>query len=164
MDNKPLCKYGATCYRKNPDHLRRFLHPGTKREVPASGSISEDTKRRKLDEDENDPLPSQQEESPEDALRCVSSVVYHRDMLFCILSIGKGEATSSSKGEATSSLGNGKGKATNSLGNDAATSAAVTYKDSKDAVRNQFLVDFPEDFYAFWDFCESLQPQSPSSS
>lgn len=25
--NRPLCKYGATCYQKNPDHRRNFHHP-----------------------------------------------------------------------------------------------------------------------------------------
>ena len=25
--NKRTCKYGSKCYRKNPDHLRRFAHP-----------------------------------------------------------------------------------------------------------------------------------------
>ena len=24
---KPMCKYGALCYRSNPDHLRKFSHP-----------------------------------------------------------------------------------------------------------------------------------------
>ena len=27
MDPKPVCKYGATCYRKNPAHLKQFAHP-----------------------------------------------------------------------------------------------------------------------------------------
>ena len=27
--SKPLCKYGSKCYRKNPEHLRRFSHPLT---------------------------------------------------------------------------------------------------------------------------------------
>jgi hypothetical protein len=26
-DERPLCKYGATCYRKNPQHLKEFRHP-----------------------------------------------------------------------------------------------------------------------------------------
>ena len=24
----PPCKYGASCYRKNPDHFKEFSHPG----------------------------------------------------------------------------------------------------------------------------------------
>ena len=26
---RPLCKYGAKCYRKHPDHLKAFHHPST---------------------------------------------------------------------------------------------------------------------------------------
>jgi hypothetical protein len=26
---RPLCKYGAKCYRKHPDHLRAYHHPTT---------------------------------------------------------------------------------------------------------------------------------------
>lgn len=24
---RPVCKYGAECYRKNPDHLKNYYHP-----------------------------------------------------------------------------------------------------------------------------------------
>ena len=27
-DNRPMCKYGTNCYRKNPVHFREFKHPG----------------------------------------------------------------------------------------------------------------------------------------
>ena len=30
MTSKPLCKYGAKCYRKNPEHLEQFTHPSTR--------------------------------------------------------------------------------------------------------------------------------------
>ena len=26
---KPVCRYGALCYRKNPDHLKAFSHGDT---------------------------------------------------------------------------------------------------------------------------------------
>ena len=26
--SKPVCKYGASCYRKNPDHIKNYCHPG----------------------------------------------------------------------------------------------------------------------------------------
>ena len=43
---KQMCKYGSECYRKNPDHLRRFAHPppstsATGEESGDSGSGSE---------------------------------------------------------------------------------------------------------------------------
>ncbi|RUP47000.1 hypothetical protein BC936DRAFT_146254 [Jimgerdemannia flammicorona] len=34
----PTCKYGAQCYRKNPDHLREYYHP-----KPATASASKKT-------------------------------------------------------------------------------------------------------------------------
>jgi hypothetical protein len=27
VDDRPVCKYGANCYRKNPMHLAQFQHP-----------------------------------------------------------------------------------------------------------------------------------------
>lgn len=27
MANRPACKYGSSCYRKNPQHLREYFHP-----------------------------------------------------------------------------------------------------------------------------------------
>ncbi len=27
-DTRPVCKYGAECYRKNPAHFEEYRHPG----------------------------------------------------------------------------------------------------------------------------------------
>src|SRR5437588_723256 len=27
MTSLPMCKYGASCFRKNPDHFKQFKHP-----------------------------------------------------------------------------------------------------------------------------------------
>lgn len=27
-DDRPICKYGADCYRKNPAHFAEYRHPG----------------------------------------------------------------------------------------------------------------------------------------
>ena len=27
-DDRPICKYGADCYRKNPVHFAEYRHPG----------------------------------------------------------------------------------------------------------------------------------------
>ena len=26
-NDKPVCKYGSSCYRKNPNHFKQYLHP-----------------------------------------------------------------------------------------------------------------------------------------
>lgn len=33
--------------------------------------------------------------------------------------------------------------------------------DVREKVRRKFLVDMPEDFYQFWEFCKSLDPSHP---
>lgn len=43
---RPLCKYGAKCYRKHPDHLRDFDHPST-------------DKKEEEDEDEVEDVPDE---------------------------------------------------------------------------------------------------------
>ena len=36
VDTRPHCKYGNTCYRKNPDHFRQFQHPKRDRQTAAN--------------------------------------------------------------------------------------------------------------------------------
>jgi hypothetical protein len=42
---RPLCKYGAKCYRKHADHLRAYRHPST--------SKKEEEQKTDNDEDDN---------------------------------------------------------------------------------------------------------------
>lgn len=46
--SKPICKYGASCYRKNPDHFKQYSHPGRREgeEVVADQSTCEEEERR----------------------------------------------------------------------------------------------------------------------
>jgi hypothetical protein len=36
-----------------------------------------------------------------------------------------------------------------------------TPENEKDAIKQKFLVEMPEDFYSFWSFCKSLSPDKP---
>ena len=36
---RPVCKYGAECYRKNPDHLKNYYHPPKADEEPKVGNV-----------------------------------------------------------------------------------------------------------------------------
>ena len=49
MTSKPVCKYGAACYRKNPDHLRQFAHPDREGKVEAAGRESKTVTPPKLE-------------------------------------------------------------------------------------------------------------------
>ncbi|KAJ3167490.1 hypothetical protein HK101_011769 [Irineochytrium annulatum] len=35
-DARPVCQYGAKCYRKNPQHFKEFAHPWMKKTAPAT--------------------------------------------------------------------------------------------------------------------------------
>ena len=48
--NRPLCKYGAKCYRKHPDHLKAYYHP------------SEDTDN---DDDDDEEEKKEEKSSPQ---------------------------------------------------------------------------------------------------
>ena len=37
-------------------------------------------------------------------------------------------------------------------------------KDNRENIKQKFLVDMPEDFYQFFEFCQSLSPSSPCSA
>lgn len=44
MAARPACKYGASCYRKNPDHLKQFSHPGREKvQQGGDGGAGRDT-------------------------------------------------------------------------------------------------------------------------
>ncbi|XP_033127505.1 histone PARylation factor 1-like [Anneissia japonica] len=47
----PICKYGANCYRKNPDHFKQFSHPKRKPDIIVDASPS---KKRKIEEETDD--------------------------------------------------------------------------------------------------------------
>lgn len=40
VDGKPVCKYGASCFRKNQDHLKEFYHPPKDGEPAAAAAAS----------------------------------------------------------------------------------------------------------------------------
>eukprot|EP00005_Dracoamoeba_jomungandri_P002131 CAMPEP_0174254964 /NCGR_PEP_ID=MMETSP0439-20130205/4300_1 /TAXON_ID=0 /ORGANISM="Stereomyxa ramosa, Strain Chinc5" /LENGTH=297 /DNA_ID=CAMNT_0015336879 /DNA_START=379 /DNA_END=1269 /DNA_ORIENTATION=+ len=45
FDTRPACKYGSACYRKNPDHLRRFKHPKKKQQTSTPPSKESGTNK-----------------------------------------------------------------------------------------------------------------------
>lgn len=65
--NKPVCKYGASCYRKNPDHLKRFAHPGREaKDSTDTDAVPPPSKKQKVVEEEEHAssfIPAQQPSS-----------------------------------------------------------------------------------------------------
>jgi len=44
MNERPLCRYGAKCYRRNPSHFAEFRHPGSVRVCSVLPTVISDTK------------------------------------------------------------------------------------------------------------------------
>ncbi|CAF4008531.1 unnamed protein product, partial [Rotaria magnacalcarata] len=42
LSTRPLCKYGAKCYRKHPDHLKAFRHPSTEKKEEEQDTDDDD--------------------------------------------------------------------------------------------------------------------------
>lgn len=40
-------------------------------------------------------------------------------------------------------------------------SLSVSPDDVKENIKKKFLMDMPDDFYKFWEFCQSLSPDNP---
>jgi len=64
-DGRPVCWYGAKCYRKNSDHLAEFYHPSKEEEEEEEGS-SQKKKVKKNIEDEAQNNETQLYEDDED--------------------------------------------------------------------------------------------------
>ncbi|XP_065898955.1 histone PARylation factor 1-like [Dysidea avara] len=99
---RPVCKYGAECYRKNPDHLKSYYHPSKA--------------------DEESKVKLKQSTLPTDPSETQTKL------------IPKG------------------------------TSDGGKVTDPRSSIKEKFLVDMPQDFYDFWDFCKVLNPVAPEEA
>lgn len=169
-DDKPACKYGANCYRRNEEHKERFSHPpkdqnDTDRQQSKSPSEDVDlnttppAKRRKtVSSHGSDDSDSDADDQPE-----IEST-----------SIGSGKTDDASVAECEQSSPARSDKATTDR--KAATPARCSefINENFDKgphaqraehqkllespalfIRSKFLVEMPADFYEFWSFCEA---------
>jgi len=53
--SKPMCQYGAKCYRKNPQHLAEFDHPNQQsQQEDKPRPVAVPTRRGKIVDEEDD--------------------------------------------------------------------------------------------------------------
>lgn len=65
---KPLCKYGTSCYQKNSEHHKRFRHPSGTDEIMVkdiNGNSLNDVTKMNLEEIEKDDVDKSREKSPD---------------------------------------------------------------------------------------------------
>lgn len=179
-DDKPACKYGINCYRRNEEHKERFSHPpkdrnDTDREQSKSPPKHVDlnttppAKRRKtVSSDGSDDSDSDAEDQPE-----IESISNGSEKS-ADASMAKVEDEDEEEEEPHQSSPAQKDKAATERS--AATPTRCSEFISKNFdkgphgqrvehqnllespalfIRSKFLVEMPADFYEFWSFCEA---------
>lgn len=96
VEEKPLCKYGSSCYQKNSDHLQCYRHPS-----PKPTFRKEEPKNEEVDKG----FPSKRKKT------------YNQQIPLS--------------------------------------------KDLSKAIKQLFLVEMPQDFYDFWEFCNTVDEKNP---
>lgn len=157
MDAKPLCKYGEKCYRKNADHLADFHHPH-------KNSGDSDNSRRS-----RSPIDSAPKSESTTLASDVNVVAESQE-------IGKHEKDSlaSTVVKTASSVledledGYLQNKTTQQqkcFDSNTDASMLQEYKlllsDRPEFIRQKFMVNMPDDFYKFFDFCETQNSLEP---
>ncbi|XP_006822295.1 uncharacterized protein LOC102801100, partial [Saccoglossus kowalevskii] len=132
-ETKPMCKYGESCYRKNKQHLSQFRH--TKRKGDARTAVKENpAKKRKIES------PTKQKKSSSDSSTKITSPGDEEDDVKKIEKDEEERKESESKDEAL----------------------PPAPSDVREEIKMKFLVEMPEDFYEFWEFCKSLDARNPT--
>ncbi|XP_043237080.1 histone PARylation factor 1-like [Amphibalanus amphitrite] len=160
IDKKPVCKYGANCYRKNKDHLDKYKHPSKRLQHDAS---SPDPKRvchgdspKEADlvagaaSSITDPAPapaaSSHNMSPEPEAVPASDTENAR-----------GEEADESRPLEEEQNQTAEEEDELAILPDSPLS-------DKDNIKQKFLVDMPKDFYSFLKFCKSLNKDAPQDA
>ncbi|KAF2354235.1 Histone PARylation factor 1 [Trinorchestia longiramus] len=139
MDTRPQCKYGIKCYQKNPNHQKKFSHPTNDK-------------------------PSK----PAEAKRKAEIALSDKDLTTTAADVGTKTAKKAKVEDLSSS------SSSNANNNECETSEVVEkfFCDPEEelpsdpysleeSIKQKFLVEMPEDFYKFWQFCTDLNKDAP---
>lgn len=174
-DSRPACKYGVNCYQRNELHVNRFSHPPkiavTEQQASDASDASGTSESMRDDERVSKKRAS---ESPPPEETAASS-----PKKFKYLNLNAGRRCSRSKSKSPSPApGNedANSVATARIHHGPDQKHDIDYiKKSFDGntqysqraeyqkllatpdrfIREKFLVEMPDDFYRFWDFCKS---------
>lgn len=155
-DNHPVCKYGINCYRRNEDHLKQYSHPSkdnsekdsSSKERHSSTSLNENDDGKTLNQNLS-PIKRNRSKSKSPIPSCSKSDE-HEDKLITEETMKKD--VKNSKRSTDAEYINDK------YDNKFPYSQEVEYtnllKTPSLFIKNKFLVDMPDDFYQFWNFCK----------
>lgn len=175
MDSRPACKYGVNCYQRNEIHVNRYSHPPridvTEKATDASGS------NEKTHDDERISKKHASESPPSEQMAAASLKKFKylnpNAGRRCTRSKSKSPSPSPSKQRgddddvnsvATVRIHHGPDQKHDidyikkSYDGNTQYSQRIEYQKLLETpdrfIREKFLVEMPNDFYRFWDFCK----------
>ena len=142
---KPECKYGSACYRKNPQHFKDYSHPAE--DISSSGQHHDIDKSEVFNN-----LIRRSHYSDRTYIKHVpASLPTARKRVRSLLESG-GSSQSKRNMESLS-----EGGSTDE------GSVISSEDDVRANIKRKFLVQMPDDFYQFWEFCKIMKPSDPLS-
>nr|XP_053650742.1 histone PARylation factor 1-like [Cherax quadricarinatus] len=159
-DPRVACKYGEKCYRKNPDHLKAFKHSPKRKKEDEDGKNKDmwgPSKKQKTD-DSKDDLPNTSHSSSSDefvvpASEDCSSTVTATDTVI------SDQKTSQDDNKADSDLPIPQFEDSVKDFNVGDSPEDIRYN-----VEQKFLLEMPDDFFDFWDFCSQINKEKPEEA
>ena len=164
-DYRQDCKYGESCYQKNPEHRGKFKHPektvavgkdqkpGQDNKENKENSKQSPTKKRLISDDteEDDRVDGDTSDNKKIKLHTMSSSDDSQD-----------EDNSESKDKESESEEKGSNESSSDEKEEVFEDLLPdSPSDVKEDLKLKFLVALPEDFFIFFDFCKSLNTSDP---
>ncbi|CAC5425683.1 Putative histone PARylation factor 1-like,Histone PARylation factor 1 [Mytilus coruscus] len=163
-EEKPLCKFGANCYRKNPQHIQNYRHP--KRKHDSEDDQQKETKKvkktevspekthktitdffggKKKEKTDNGTAERDSDKEPKASSSNDSEETDSHDTKDVAESVESKEESVESKEESVESD----------------EESLPSPDDVAENIKRKFLVEMPEDFFEFWEFCCHLDKKKP---
>jgi len=152
-DNRQDCRYGEGCYQKNPMHHEKFKHPEKEKK-----SVSED--KENLEANKR-PLPSDSSEEDIDSKKLRTESVDSVDSRESVTTDDNISQDSSQDDEEKKEKNDEPQESTIEEVFEDDDMLPASPENIKENIKQKFLVEMPEDFYEFYEFCKGVNKTSP---
>ncbi|XP_022901660.2 histone PARylation factor 1 [Onthophagus taurus] len=152
-DPRIACKYGWKCYQKNPIHQTKYKHPPKKRQV--NHNYQQPNKKQKLNPDVATSTFNKIDKNDEDIEEKIDNVERNKELI----SESDNENIKIKVVEKKIEIPEKTEIEIKKLSEN--KNLILSGFDKKEFIKSKFLVEMPNDFYQFWDFCKNLNSKDP---
>ncbi|KAJ8298299.1 hypothetical protein KUTeg_024830 [Tegillarca granosa] len=152
---KPVCKYGAKCYRKNPDHLRDYYHPDEQKDEEKIKP-----KKTRSTDKTSEPPAKKTKKTIDDFFGGKKTEKSEEEVEKKKEEKEKDDSPDSDTEETSTSVQ--PEVSDEDIEEESDTPPPPSPDDVAENIKRKFLVEMPEDFYEFWEFCKSENSKNPN--